>query len=208
MRKEIRGIHVLLGASAIGKYSVEDLAEIAVRGGAAAIQLREKIMPMDEVLPIAKRIREICNDILFIVNDRADLALLSGADGVHLGQEDLPIVYAREILGEKSVIGISCGSVEEAIRAEKEGAAYIGFGHMYPTSSKIKITNPRTVEELALVCSNVPLPVIAIGGITPENSEPLLELPVGGLAILSAFSQAEDPEKVIATLTRRFTARQ
>lgn len=200
MKKNIRGIHILLSASAVNGHSVEELARIAVEGGASVVQLREKVMPIDELLPIAKRMRVICRDITFIVNDRVDLAYIVEADGVHLGQDDLPIEYAREIFGEQCIIGISCGSLQEAEQAEREGADYIGFGHIYPTSSKIKHTPPKSLEELEKLCSAVSIPVIAIGGITLGNISPVIQCHVGGVAILSAFSQAEDPRHTIHTL--------
>src|SRR5438105_53849 len=110
MKKNVNGIHILLSGTSVNERSAEDLARIAVSSGASVVQLREKEMPMDELLPIAKKMREICRDITFIINDRADLAKIIEADGVHLGQDDLPIEYAREILGDNSLIGISCGS--------------------------------------------------------------------------------------------------
>jgi thiamine-phosphate pyrophosphorylase len=202
MKKSVRGIHILLGANSVnGRTSIE-LVEIAVAGGASVVQLREKEMPMDELLPIAKKIRVICRDITFIVNDRADLAKIIDADGVHLGQDDLPIDYAREILGKSSIIGISCGSVEEAMAAEEAGADYIGFGHMYPTSSKLKMTPQRSLEELQLVWASVKIPVIAIGGISVGNVTPIIKCNVGGVAILSAFSGAEDPNLIMQSFQK------
>jgi thiamine-phosphate pyrophosphorylase len=208
MKKNIRGIHILLGGSSVNGHSAEDLARIAVEGGASVVQLREKHLPMDVLLPIAKRIRTICRDITFIVNDRADLALILEADGVHLGQDDLPIKYARELLTEKSIIGISCGSLEEALSAQKGGADYIGFGHLFPTSSKIKPAPPRSLEELKEVCSVISIPVIAIGGITLNNQKSVLDCGAAGLAIISAFTEAEDPREGIQKFVKNFTARQ
>lgn len=208
MEKKIGGIHILLGASSVGKFSAEDLARIAVDGGASVVQLREKHLPMGELLPIAKRIRAICRDIAFIVNDRADLALILEADGVHVGQDDLPINYARELLGAKSIIGISCGSLEEAISAQESGANYIGFGHMYPTTSKIKTMPPKSLELLKEVCISLSIPAIAIGGITADNQKPVLDCGVAGLAIISAFSEAVDPREEIQKFAVNFIARQ
>jgi thiamine-phosphate pyrophosphorylase len=200
MKKNIRGIHVLLSAYPVNGRSAEELARIAVDGGASVIQLREKEMPMDDLLPIAKRMREICRGISFIVNDRADLAKIIESDGVQLGQDDLPINYARDILGEKAIIGISCGSADEATQAENDGADYIGFGHIYPTSSKIKSTPPKSLTELTMICSVVKIPVIAIGGITVMNGASVAECNIGGIAVLSAFSQAGNPKEVISSL--------
>jgi thiamine-phosphate pyrophosphorylase len=197
MKTNVLGIHILLSALSVNGRSPGELAQIAVDGGASVIQLREKEMPMDELLPIAKRIRNICRDITFIVNDRADLAKIVEADGMHLGQEDLPIDYARDLLGEKSIIGISCGSVDQAIEAEKKYADYIGFGHMYPTSSKIKSSPPKSLKELEAVCTSIKIPVIAIGGITVDNTASLYKRGASGIAVLSSFSQSQNPKSVI-----------
>lgn len=204
-KKQLHGIHVLLSASPVNGLSSEELARIAVEASASVVQLREKAMPMDELLPIAKKIRKICEDNTFIVNDRVDLAKIIEADGVHLGQDDLPIKNAREILGENAIIGISTGSVHEAIIAEQKGANYIGFGHMYPTASKIKLTPPKSLQELESICSAVSIPVIAIGGITVDNSVDILKCSIGGIALLSAFSNAHDPASVLRRLVQSFT---
>jgi thiamine-phosphate pyrophosphorylase len=201
-KRDTWGIHILLGASPVNGYSAKELAQIAVDGGASVIQLREKEMPMDELLPIAKKIRAICHDITFIINDRADIAKIIEADGVHLGQDDLPIRYAREILGDDAIIGVSTGSINEALTAEREGANYIGFGHMYPTLSKIKSTLPKSLQELENVCSAVSIPVIAIGGITPYNVPSLLTCGIEGIAVISAFSEADDPRIVLQELRK------
>src|SRR5436305_1152763 len=153
MGKKLKGIHILLSGKGTSKYSPFDLAQIAAEHGATVVQLREKDMPVGELLPIAKKMRAVCRDITFIVNDRADLAKIIEADGVHLGQDDLPIEYAREILGNDSLIGISCGSLPEAQEAERRGADYIGFGHLFPTNSKIKSSGPKTMQELEDVCN-------------------------------------------------------
>src|SRR5260221_12310219 len=110
MKKNIRGIHILLSARPAGKFIAEDLARIATESGATVVQWREKQMHRNEIIPIAKKIRTICRDITFIINDDPHLAKIVDADGVHLGQDDMPIIYVKEILREQSLIGISCGS--------------------------------------------------------------------------------------------------
>jgi thiamine-phosphate pyrophosphorylase len=207
-KKDTRGVHILLRASPVNGRSAEEFAQIAVEWGASVVQLREKEMPMDELLPIAKKMRAICRDITFIVNDRTDLAKIIEADGVHLGQDDLPINYAREILGEKVIIGISCGSLQEALIAEKEGANYVGFGHMYPTTSKKKFMPPKSLQELEKVCAAVSIPVVAIGGITVNNLPPLLTCGIEGIAVISAFSHADYPRSVLQEFTKSFISQQ
>jgi thiamine-phosphate pyrophosphorylase len=207
MKKNVKGIHILLSATRVNGRSAEDLAQIAVEGGASVIQLREKQMPMGELLPLAKKMRTICRDITFIINDRADLARIVEADGVHLGQDDLPLEDARKILGENSIIGISCSSTKEGMDAQNNGADYIGFGHIFPTSSKIKSTPPKSLQELGSICNNLRIPVIAIGGISIDNYLSVLKVNVGGLAILSVFSNSSDPRVIIKTMAKNFTAR-
>jgi thiamine-phosphate pyrophosphorylase len=199
--KNIRGIHILLSAISVNGRSPEELARIAVAGGASVIQLREKNMSMDELLPVAKKMRAICRDSIFIVNDRADLAKIIEADGVHLGQDDLPIEYARKILGDKTIIGVTCDSVDDAKKAEQSGANYIGFGHMFPTASKQKNSPPKSVVQLQAVVAAVDIPVIAIGGITAQNVSSIIMAGLGGVAVLGAFSSSENPEEAIKILT-------
>jgi len=175
------------------------LAEKALKGGAQMIQLRHKTASGNQLFSWAVEIRKRCRQhkALCIINDRVDIALASEVDGVHLGQEDLPAVAARKILGNNRIIGVSASSIEEALRGEKDGADYIGFGHIYPTTSKVKEHDPLGPEYLQQVASMVSLPVIAIGGINLENAPLLMSRGASGIAVISAVSRAKDP--VIAT---------
>jgi len=163
------------------------------------IQLRHKTASGNQLFSWAVEIRKRCRQhkALCIINDRVDIALASEVDGVHLGQEDLPAVAARKILGNNRIIGVSASSIEEALRGEKDGADYIGFGHIYPTTSKVKEHDPLGPEYLQQVASMVSLPVIAIGGINLENAPLLMSRGASGIAVISAVSRAKDP--VIAT---------
>jgi thiamine-phosphate pyrophosphorylase len=199
--KSVEGLHVLIGG--LEKSRMCELARIAEGEGAAVVQLREKERGTREVLDIADSLRAILKDTTFIINDRADIALAVGADGVHLGQDDLPIEDARELLGEKAIIGVSTGNLEEALQAERAGANYLGFGHMFATPSKLKINSPRTVEELRSVIAAISIPVIAIGGINESNLEDILTPGLGGVAVISAINSSKDPQSVI----REFVAR-
>jgi len=143
--KNLSGLHVILGG--LGFDRMCELAKIAEDGGASAIQLREKLRSTGEALEIADELRKIVNRAAFIINDRADIAFAVGADGVHLGQDDLPIADARKLLGENAIIGVSTSNIEQALEAEHAGANYLGFGHMFPTRSKEKLSEPKTVEE-------------------------------------------------------------
>src|SRR5439155_14622484 len=118
-------------------------------------------------------------------------------DGVHLGQDDLPIEDARALLGPDAILGISTGSIEEAMSADRAGANYIGFGHMFATQSKVKSNEPRNIEELQRIVAAVSIPVIAIGGITTQNLSRVLLPGLGGVAVISAIHEAQDPRSTI-----------
>ncbi|NTW69144.1 MAG: thiamine phosphate synthase [Chlorobiaceae bacterium] len=171
------------------------LAEKALRGGASMIQLRHKTACSNQLFSWAVKITTLCKEYgaLSIINDRLDIALASGADGVHLGQQDLPASAARKILGKSRIIGVSTSSAHEALQAESDGADYIGFGHIYPTHSKVKEFNPLGPETLRSVAALVSLPIIAIGGITIENASLVIRHGATGIAVISAISRAEDP---------------
>ena len=193
--KQIEGLHAIIGG--LEKARICELARIAEAEGAVVVQLREKTRPTREILAIADALRVILKNTAFIINDRADIALAVGADGVHLGQDDLPISAARALLGDDAIIGVSTCSVDEAIAGERSGANYLGFGHMFATRSKLKTTEPKTIEQLRAVIAAVSIPVIAIGGITMENISHIQEPALGGVAVISAISNAHDPRIVI-----------
>ena len=172
------------------------LAEAALKGGAAIIQLRHKTASGGQLYSWAVEIRKKCQlyGALCIINDRVDIAMASNADGVHLGQQDMPASAARKLLGHSRIIGVSASSVEEALQAEKDGADYIGFGHIYPTVSKEKCSPPVGSEMLKKAASLLVLPIIAIGGIGLENAASLISCGASGVAVISAVSRADDPQ--------------
>lgn len=160
----------------------------ALNAGCAIVQLRAKRLDDLAFLKIAKRVRSACGhaNVPFVVNDRADIARLVEADGLHLGQDDLSIEDARKVVGDMQ-IGMSTHNLEQAARADRQGADLIAFGPVYPTRSK---ENPDPVvglESLAEICSKVSRPVVAIGGITPENAAKTLEAGPQYLAVISAL---------------------
>ncbi|MCX7795795.1 MAG: thiamine phosphate synthase [bacterium] len=169
------------------------LAEEALRGGATVIQLRDKDKGGGELYKIGVRLREVTKKYkaLFIVNDRLDIALAVGADGVHLGMDDLPISVARKIAGNNFIIGASVSSPEEAILAEKEGADYISAQSIFKTSSKedVKVIGLEGLKAIVKVSS---LPVIAIGGINKDNVRDVMKTGVKGVAVISAVVSKED----------------
>ncbi len=167
----------------------------AVRGGVDAVQLRDKRASREELLPLAVELKEICEraGALFTVNDDAELARLSGAHGVHLGQEDESIASAREMLGPSVVIGRSVSSVEEALEAVREGADYLGVGTVYatPTKPDEEAAGPALLREISGAV--VPVPWFAIGGVTLETAREVAEAGAPGFAVVRAVLDAEDP---------------
>lgn len=188
----------------IQKRTNLEVVEEAIAGGAAVVQLREKELPTRMLLEEALLLRECTrhHGVLFIVNDRIDIALASGADGVHLGPEDMPLMYARRI-APHLIIGYSCGTKEEAQEAERLGADYLGVGPVFPTTTKKDAGLPIGLERLQEIVSAVAIPVVAIGGITPENVEMVLATGVAGVAVVSAIVGAPSVREATALFRRK-----
>lgn len=194
---EIKGLYAIIDNSIRPDFSNIEIAKRVLSGGARVIQLRGKGLSSKELLSQAREIRELAKNsgAIFIVNDRADIALLSDADGVHLGQDDLPIVEARKILGKEKLIGISTHSLEQAIKAGSEGADYIGFGPIFETKTKANAEEAKGLIPLREIKKKVTIPVIAIGGITLEKLKDVMDAGADGAAAISAIIKAEDIEK-------------
>ena len=183
-------------------------SEQVLKGGADMIQLRRKRAPGRDLCRWSEDIQQLCrrHNALFIVNDRLDIALSVGADGVHLGQEDIPAAEARALLENGKLLGVSVSSAEEALRAENDGADYVGFGHIFPTSSKQKPGRPTGTERLGETARSTGLPVLAIGGITGDTLGEVIEAGAWGIAIISAVSTAPDPTLATRNLKQRIQA--
>lgn len=173
-----------------------ELARQALDGGAGMVQLRRKTASGRELYQWALRIQALCHQhqALFIVNDRVDIALAMQADGVHLGQQDIPASAARRLLGPDLLIGVSVGGVEEALKAARDGANYLGFGHIFRTFSKNKTTEPTGTDPIRVVGKATSLPVIAIGGIDSSNASEVIKAGATGIAVISAVSASPDPK--------------
>jgi thiamine-phosphate pyrophosphorylase len=184
------------GAYVITSNDHLKIAREACEGGARIIQYRDKTSTRQEMLEIADKIREITKEFnsLFIVNDFIDIAHISGADGVHLGQDDVPIQRAREVTPEGFIIGISTHSLEKACEAEKAGADYIGIGPVFATPTKKNYT-PIGFPVVREVLANVGIPIVAIGGLNLENISELIEIGIKNIAMVRAF-QENTSEKV------------
>lgn len=177
--------------------------EAAIDGGASIVQLREKHLDEDAFLAEAKRFTALCRrrGVISIINDNVDVALQSGADGVHIGQEDLAAGEARRLLGPGRIIGVSAHSVEEALRAQAAGADYLGVGAAFATGTKTD-ARPILRETIRSITASVDIPVVAIGGITRENILELKNCGLAGAAVVSALFAQEDVRAAAAELRR------
>lgn len=197
------GVYLVTEARLSAGRSTVDIVEAAIRGGVDIVQLREKETGVRDRYALGETLRERTHDadIPLIVNDRIDLAAAIDADGVHLGDDDLPVSVAREQLGDSAIIGRSVSTPEAAIEAERAGADYLGVGSVYGTTSKE--TDPEGsnigLERIRKIRNATELPFVGIGGVTPESAQPVIEAGADGVAVISAITAADDPE----TATRR-----
>ncbi|WOF17100.1 thiamine phosphate synthase [Methanoplanus sp. FWC-SCC4] len=171
-----------------------EIARLSILGGADAVQLRDKNMPCREMVRVASEIADIAkeNGALFFVNDRLDVALASGANGVHLGQDDLPLEYARAIVPGDFLIGVSVGNVKEAVLAEDGGADYIALSPTFNTGSKDDAGPGHGLLELSKISSRVSIPILGIGGIGVHNAADVISAGANGVAVISAVVSQQD----------------
>jgi thiamine-phosphate pyrophosphorylase len=200
--KQIGRLHVLTDTVLQSRFSHLELVGLAIRGGADTIQYRQKSGSTRKMIHTATQMKQVCggHGIPLIVNDRVDVAIAAKADGVHLGQDDFPITLARELLGHEMIIGASASNMEEAERCFFDGADYVGFGPIYPTSSKEDAGFVKGIVELLQVAKAVPVPIIAIGGISSENVPEILNAGAHGIAVISSVCCQEDPEQATKAL--------
>ena len=182
-----------------------DLVRQAVDGGVTIVQLREKETSTREFVDVAKALREMLAPlgVPLVINDRLDVALAVGADGVHLGQDDMPAAAARGLLGKDKLLGVSVSTVEEARRAEAEGADYLGVSPIYATPTKTDTPSPVGLAGLAAVRAATRLPLVAIGGLHADNLSEVLANGVEGIAVVSAIMAADDPGAAARKLRAR-----
>ena len=178
--------------------------EEALFSGITFLQLREKEKSTKEYFLLAEKVCALAKkyNVPFVIDDRIDIALAVDADGVHLGKEDLPVDKAREILGKDKIIGATAKTLHDAQIACASGADYLGVGAIYPTQTKVKtvITKVETVKE---ICSNVDIPVVAIGGLNKENIDVLQDSGVQGIAVVSAIMQSSDIKQTVKELNEK-----
>ena len=194
-------LYVILDRAAAAGRDLVEILDAAIVGGARMVQLREKTWPSGQLLPLAERLRARCRQagVTFVMNDRVDLAVALEADGVHLGQDDLPPRLARPLLRPGMILGVSTHSVEQARRAQADGADYVAVGAMFPTQTKpdFELVGPALVRA---VRPEVRVPLVGIGGITPQNAGEVIRAGADGVAVISAVCAAPDP----TAITREF----
>lgn len=173
--------------------TIEEAVEQAIIGGCTLIQLREKTADSLEFYKTALAVKKITDSygVPLIVNDRADIALAAGADGVHIGQSDLPAAAVRRILGPDKILGVSASSLKEAVRAAADGADYLGVGAMYPTGTKTD-AEIVTIDELKAIRKAVSIPIVVIGGINQRTVSNFTDCGIDGLAVVSAVIAQPD----------------
>ena len=193
-RKSLR-LYAVTDRSWLGGAALEDRVEEALRGGATFLQLREKHLSGEALLAEACKLKALASryGAPFVVNDDVRAALACGADGVHVGQEDMAARDVRALLGPGRILGVSAHTVEEALAAERAGADYLGVGAMFATSTKPEAA-PLPLSTLREICAAVSIPVVAIGGITAENLPALRGTGIEGVAVVSALFARPDVE--------------
>lgn len=187
-------VYVITDSHQARGRSPREIAQAAIEGGATAVQLRMKDEPARAALDAAREIGPLCRaaGVAFIVNDRVDIAQIAGADGVHIGQDDLPVRDVRGLLGPRALIGVSAATVEEAVAAERAGADYLGVGAIYATGTKPDAGAPVGLDRLREIRRAVRIPLVGIGGITADNAAAVIRAGASGVAVITAVTRAED----------------
>jgi len=206
--KRIAGLYVIIDTQALKGRSHLEVTSQVISGGAKIIQLRDKLLSKKELLAIAHQLRSLCaeQNVLFIINDYLDIALATEADGLHLGQNDLPIKVAHQLLPIDKILGGSVTTEDQAITAEAEGADYIAVGSIYPTTYK-KTATVVGVERLRQVRQATSLPLVAIGGINKDNAAEVIAAGANSVAVISAVLEAESPEEAARQIIDSLGAR-
>jgi len=181
--------------------------EEAIEGGVSVVQIREKTADTLDFYNLALKVKEITTryNVPLIINDRVDVALAIDADGVHVGQSDMPCDVTRKLVGDDKIVGVSAATIEEAQKAERDGADYIGTGAVFPTSTKDDAPS-ITKKELKEVVDSIDIPVVAIGGITLDNASELTDTGIAGLSVVSAIMSSDNPKESSKKLLNIFNS--
>ena len=204
IRQRVVGLYVIIDPQVTGGREPLTVAQGALEGGARILQLRDKARDKGESLPLARELTSLCRryGALFIINDHADLAVVAEADGLHVGQQDLPVAEARQVLMSHQIVGRSNALLEEAMESQAQGADYIAVGSMFPTATKEK-TRPAGLETLRRVKEAVSRPVVAIGGIREENVSDVVHAGADAVCVTSAVGLAKDPRAAVERLVEK-----
>ncbi|HSP55225.1 MAG TPA: thiamine phosphate synthase [Dehalococcoidia bacterium] len=206
-RALLHGLYVIVDPAMAGGRDPIGIAREAIAGGARLIQLRDKAREKGIQLPLAGELQALCRErgALFFINDHVDLALAAHADGVHLGQKDLPVAVVRRLVPNTMLIGCSTNNAREALKAEADGADYVSVGRLFPTGSK-QDTRPATLDTIRAVKSAVSVPVCAIGGIDESNIDDVIAAGADMVSVIGAVVSADDVREAASRLARRFAS--
>lgn len=197
-------LYFITDSTGFGEAEFLRRVEAALQGGVTFLQLREKDKTTREYLSLAEKVHTLTqrHHVPLIIDDRLDIAMAIDAEGVHLGQSDMPVHIARDLFGPDKIIGATAKTVPQALEAWQQGADNLGVGAIYPTTTKVKtiLTSTDTLRE---ICSAVPIPVNAIGGLNKDNLDVLAGIPIAGICVVSAIMKAEDPKKAAMDLRKK-----
>jgi thiamine-phosphate pyrophosphorylase len=201
-------LYLIADPAITGEARLPDIVAAAVAGGVTLVQLRVKQATTRAFLALAGRLQAVLDaaDVPLIVNDRLDIALAVGAAGVHLGQDDLPAVEARRLLGPRAIVGVTARTIAEARAADPTVADYLGTGPIRATATKSDTAPPKGVEGFRAVRREMPFPVVAIGGIDASLARPLVEAGADGVAVAAAICAAPDPRAAAAEIAAQVAA--
>lgn len=196
-------LYLVTDSGLLGDKDLAKTVEQAIQGGVTVVQVREKNLSSLEFYQVALAIKGVTEKygVPLIVNDRADIALAVDAAGLHIGQEDLPVVVARKLLGPNKIIGVSAATLEEALLAQDQGADYLGIGAVFPTNTKDD-ADSVSLADLAAIKNKVKIPIVAIGGIHGNNIQAVMNTGVDGVAVVSAIIAAVDPKAAARKLLK------
>ncbi len=202
--RDALSVYVLTDRALSRGRSEIDVVRAAISGGASAIQLRWKDAPLREAVPVARELREICagSKVLFVVNDRVDLAMAVEADGVHIGEDDLPVHETRALVGDSMIVGYSPADLSEVRWAIDSGADYLGVGPIFGTGSKADAGDAVGLQRMTAVRDLTPAPFVGIGGIKAENAAGVIDAGADGVAVISSVVSQEDVEEATRSLRR------
>ncbi len=205
MKPRIKGLYAIIDTAYVSFGDLERIASLIIEGGARLLQLRSKGSGARAALEACRRLKPVIDGAgaAFIVNDRVDVAMMCGADGVHLGQDDIPLQEARRLLGGSAVIGVSTHNVEEAVTAEGAGADYVSFGPIFPTRTKADADVTKGLGKLREIREAVSLPIVAIGGITEETAPGVIESGADSAAIISDILLSPDVRLKVSSIISR-----